>query len=134
MKHRLEIDGLRTIAVMPVLFSHAGFAAFSGGFVGVDIFFVISGYLITGIIVSELDENKFSLWRFYERRTRRILPALFVVMAVTLVAGWLLMGADAFQNLGQSVVATTLFSNNVLLTLTSGYWDRNSSHCCTPGA
>ena len=126
MKHRLEIDGLRTIAVMPVLFSHAGFAAFSGGFVGVDIFFVISGYLITGIIVSELDENKFSLWRFYERRTRRILPALFVVMAVTLVAGWLLMGADAFQNLGQSVVATTLFSNNVLLTLTSGYWDTES--------
>ena len=126
MKHRREIDGLRTVAVLPVLLSHAGVSLFAGGFVGVDIFFVISGYLITGIIVSELDEQRFSILRFYERRTRRLLPALFVVMAACLIAGWFLMSADAYQNLGQSIVATTLFSNNILLTITSGYWDMES--------
>lgn len=126
MKHRREIDGLRTVAVLPVLLSHAGVSLFVGGFVGVDVFFVISGYLITGIILSDLDEKRFSVWRFYERRTRRLLPALFVVMAACLGAGWFLMSADAYQNLGQSVVATTLFSNNILLTMTSGYWDMES--------
>lgn len=126
MKHRREIDGLRTVAVLPVLLSHAGVSLFAGGFVGVDVFFVISGYLITGIILSEMDEQRFSVLRFYERRTRRLLPALFVVMAACLVAGWFLMSADAYQNLGQSVVATTLFSNNILLTMTSGYWDMES--------
>lgn len=126
MKHRREIDGLRTVAVLPVLLSHAGVSFFAGGFVGVDVFFVIRGYLITGIILSDLDERRFSIVRFYERRTRRLLPALFVVMAACLIAGWFLMGADAYQNLGQGVVATTLFSNNILLTMTSGYWDMES--------
>lgn len=126
MKHRREIDGLRTVAVLPVLLSHAGVSLFAGGFVGVDVFFVISGYLITGIILAEMDEQRFSILRFYERRTRRLLPALFVVMATCLLAGWFLMSADAYQNLGQSIVATTLFSNNILLTVTSGYWDMES--------
>ncbi|OWK29781.1 acyltransferase family protein [Sphingomonas mucosissima] len=126
MKHRREIDGLRTVAVLPVLLSHAGVSLFAGGFVGVDVFFVISGYLITGIILSEMDEQRFSIMRFYERRTRRLLPALFVMMAACLIAGWFLMSADAYQNLGQSVVATTVFSNNILLTMTSGYWDMES--------
>lgn len=75
MLYRSEIDGLRALAVLPVIFFHAGFELFSGGFVGVDIFFVISGYLITTIIISELQQNQFSLVRFYERRARRILPA-----------------------------------------------------------
>ncbi|SEJ61001.1 Peptidoglycan/LPS O-acetylase OafA/YrhL, contains acyltransferase and SGNH-hydrolase domains [Sphingomonas sp. OV641] len=126
MKHRREIDGLRTVAVLPVLLSHAGVSLFAGGFVGVDVFFVISGYLITGIILSELDNGRFSIVRFYERRTRRLLPALFVVLVACLIAGWFLMSADAYQNLGQSIVATTLFSNNILLTVTSGYWDMES--------
>src|SRR3546814_6593177 len=77
MDYRREIDGLRAIAVVPVIFFHAGFSAFSGGFVGVDVFFVISGYLITSIILREREQGRFSLLTFYERRARRILPALF---------------------------------------------------------
>lgn len=126
MQYRREIDGLRAVAVMPVLFSHAGFAFFSGGFVGVDIFFVISGYLITKIILGEIEQNRFSIAKFYERRARRILPASFLVMLCTIPAAWLLIGVDGLQNYGQSVVATTLFSNNILLAITSGYWDLES--------
>ena len=81
MNYRPEIDGLRAVAVIPVIFFHAGYALFSGGFIGVDIFFVISGYLITNIIINELDAKNFSLVSFYERRARRILPALIMVMA-----------------------------------------------------
>lgn len=123
MQYRREIDGLRAFAVIPVILFHAGIQTFSGGYVGVDIFFVISGFLITSIILSELEKDEFSLLNFYERRARRILPALFVMMAATLIAGYFTLMPDEFKNLGQSVVATTLFSNNILLTLTSGYWD-----------
>jgi peptidoglycan/LPS O-acetylase OafA/YrhL len=80
MEYRKEIDGLRALAVLAVIFYHAGFGIFSGGFVGVDIFFVISGYLITTIIISDLSNNKFSIVNFYERRIRRILPALFFIL------------------------------------------------------
>ena len=78
MKYRREIDGLRAVAVLPVIFFHSGSEWFKGGFVGVDIFFVISGYLITSIILAEKEAGKFTLLTFYERRARRILPALFL--------------------------------------------------------
>ena len=95
MKYRAEIDGLRAVAVIPVILFHAGFEHFSGGFVGVDVFFVISGYLITTIILSEMEKNRFSLVNFYERRARRILPALFLVMLVFLPFAWMwLMPSD----------------------------------------
>lgn len=123
MEYRREIDGLRTLAVLPVILFHAGFEAFSGGFVGVDVFFVISGYLITKIILTELDAGKFSIIRFYERRARRILPALFTVMLICLVLGYVWLMPDEYKNFGQSLVATTLFSNNILLGITTGYWD-----------
>lgn len=123
MNYRREIDGLRALAVLPVILFHTGFSAFSGGFVGVDVFFVISGYLITKIILEELEQEKFSIVNFYERRARRILPALFLVMFASLVFGYILLMPDEFKNLGQSLVATSLFSNNILLGLTSGYWD-----------
>ena len=123
MDYRREIDGLRALAVLPVILFHAGFETFSGGFVGVDVFFVISGYLITTIILAELEQGKFSIVNFYERRARRILPALFVIMLVSFILGYFLLMPDEFKNLGQSFVATSLFSNNVLLGLTSGDWD-----------
>jgi peptidoglycan/LPS O-acetylase OafA/YrhL len=112
---------------MSVMLGHAGFQFFAGGFIGVDIFFVISGFLITGIILSELDAGTFSIIGFYDRRIRRIMPALLLVMALCIPAGWLFMSADAFKNLNESIVATTLFANNILLTVTSGYWDMESS-------
>jgi len=123
LKYRKEIDGLRAVAVLPVILFHAGFSAFSGGYVGVDIFFVISGFLITSIIFKELDQGTFSILNFYERRARRILPALFFIMALCVILGYFWMLPDPLQNMGQSIVASTFFSNNILLTLTSGYWD-----------
>lgn len=122
MRYRREVDGLRALAVVPVIFFHGGFAAFSGGFVGVDVFFVISGYLITSIILDDLEADQFSLVRFYERRARRILPALFLVMATTSLFAYSWMMPDEFKNFGQSLLATSTFSNNILLAITSDYW------------
>jgi len=110
--YRPEIDGLRAVAVIPVIFFHAGFNFFSGGFVGVDIFFVISGYLITAIIVSELEKGDFSLIRFYERRARRILPALFFVMLCCIPFAWLWMEPSRYKAFSRSLIAMTLFVSN----------------------
>ena len=123
MTYRKEIDGLRAVAVIPVIFFHAGFEIFSRGYLGVDIFFVISGYLITSLILREQNLGTFSIINFYERRARRIIPALFLVMMVCIPFAIYLMQPDDLENFGQSLVATTLISNNYLLYLTSGYWD-----------
>ncbi|MFQ6181352.1 acyltransferase family protein [Sinorhizobium meliloti] len=113
MEYRKDIDGLRAIAVLPVVLYHAGIPGFSGGFVGVDIFFVISGFLITGILHKDLAEGRFSLATFYERRARRILPALFVVVATCLAAGVLLLLPDMLVGLARSALATMMFASNV---------------------
>lgn len=113
MFYRREIDGLRAVAVLPVIFYHAGFTSFSGGYVGVDIFFVISGYLITGILLKELAEGRFSILTFYERRARRILPALFAMILVSIPLAALLMTPAPFQNFAQSVLAVSLFISNI---------------------
>jgi len=123
LQYRREIDGLRAMAVLPVVFFHAGFNAFHGGFVGVDIFFVISGYLITSVVLRDIQAGTFSVAGFYERRARRILPALYVVMLASIPFAWLWMLPDYLENYGESLFATTVFANNVLLYLTSGYWD-----------
>lgn len=127
MNYRREIDGLRALAVLPVILGHADYEFFKGGFVGVDVFFTISGYLITTIVMNELEAGNFSLLKFYERRARRILPALFLVIAATVPFCYLWMMPDEFKNFGQSIVATALFSNNILLALTSDYWSLQSS-------
>jgi peptidoglycan/LPS O-acetylase OafA/YrhL len=120
--YRPDIDGLRALAVTPVLGFHAGIPGFSGGFIGVDIFFVISGYLISRIILRDIAIGNFSMVTFAERRIRRILPALYAMMAACLVPAWFLMLPDDFENFGQSLAATALSANNILLYLTSGYW------------
>lgn len=112
--YRPEIDGLRALAVIPIVLFHIGFPGLDGGFVGVDIFFVISGYLITGILARELTAGEFSLSRFYERRIRRILPALFVLLAATAVAGWLILLPEDLSQLGKSIIATLVFTSNFL--------------------
>ena len=109
MKYRPDVDGLRSVAILPVVLYHAGVSSLSGGFVGVDVFFVISGFLITSIIAEELDRGTFSLASFYERRARRILPALFVMLVVTLVVGAVLLLPSDFQDLTRSAVAASLF-------------------------
>ena len=123
MDYRKEIDGLRAVAVVPVILFHAGFETFSGGFVGVDVFFVISGYLITTIILAELEQGKFSLVKFYERRARRILPALFVVMLVCIPFAWFWLLPSDMKDFSQSLVAVSLFLSNILFWRESGYFD-----------
>ncbi len=122
MQYRPEIDGLRAVAVVPVILFHAGFSAFSGGYVGVDVFFVISGYLITSIIYGEIQDGNFSLVRFYERRVRRILPALFLVSLACVPFAWLWMMPDEFRRFAHSLVAVNLFSSNFLFLRESGYF------------
>jgi len=123
MNYRREIDGLRALAVLPVIFFHAGFDIFSGGFVGVDVFFVISGYLITSIILTEKQAGTFSLIHFYERRARRILPALFFVMAACVPLAWLWLLPNDMKSFSQSLMAVSTYSSNVLFLSESGYFD-----------
>lgn len=123
MRYRPEIDGLRACALVPVVLFHAGFEFFSGGFIGVDIFFVISGYLITSIILNELADDTFSIVNFYERRARRILPALFFMMAVCLPLAWIWLPPIEMKDFAKSVIAVCLFSSNILFFKQSGYFD-----------
>jgi peptidoglycan/LPS O-acetylase OafA/YrhL len=123
MNYRREIDGLRAIAVLPVIFFHAGFQTFSGGFVGVDVFFVISGFLITSIILADLENGRFSILDFYERRARRILPALFLVMLVCIPLAWALLLPGDLTGFARSLVAASLFVSNVQFWRESGYFD-----------
>lgn len=125
-RYRPDIDGLRAIAVMLVVTFHAFPEALPGGFIGVDIFFVISGFLITGIIARELDQRSFSLSGFYVRRIRRIFPALIVVLCATLVLGWLWLLPKAYAQLSADVFASAAFFSNIALLLQSGYFDVES--------
>ena len=122
MKYRKEIDGLRAVAVLPVILFHGGFSVFSGGYIGVDIFFVISGYLITSIILDEKTNNIFSIISFYERRARRILPALSIVLFFTTIAAFILMPANLLTSYSKSLFSVATFSSNVFFFLTSGYF------------
>lgn len=123
MDYRREIDGLRALAVLPVILFHAGFQTFSGGFVGVDVFFVISGYLITSILLAELQQGDFSIINFYERRARRILPALFFIMFVCLPFAWLWLLPQDLKEFSESLAAVSGFASNVLFWKTSGYFE-----------
>lgn len=121
-KYRTDIDGLRAIAVVAVIIFHIGIIP--NGFLGVDMFFVISGYLITGIIYREWSDGRFSILNFYERRIRRIIPLVTFICIVALVLGILVMLPDDLENLSQSIIATNLFSNNILQAITTrNYWD-----------
>jgi len=126
MVYRRDIDGLRALAVLPVILFHAGFDTFSGGFVGVDIFFVISGYLITSIILAEKEEGTFSLAGFYERRARRIMPALFFVMFTCILFAWLWLFSMHMEDFSRSLIAVPLFSSNILFWQESGYFDAST--------
>jgi peptidoglycan/LPS O-acetylase OafA/YrhL len=123
MKYRPEVDGLRALAIIPVVLFHAGFSSFSGGFIGVDTFFVISGYLITGILVSDHADGRFSFKTFYERRARRILPALFFVIGCCIPVAWLLMMPSDMLQFSRSVSAVPLFVSNILFWRESGYFE-----------
>ncbi|MDG2392718.1 MAG: acyltransferase family protein, partial [Thalassotalea sp.] len=122
MKYRREIDGLRAIAVLPVILFHAGLFGFTGGYIGVDIFFVISGYLITSIILDELKSEKFSVKQFYERRARRILPALSAVLLVTTAVAVILMPNDLLKAYFNSLMSVVTFTSNFYFFETIDYF------------
>ena len=122
-KYRPDIDGLRAIAVLCVIFYHSGFGLFSGGYVGVDVFFVISGFLITTIIVREIGAQSFSIATFYERRMRRILPAIITVVVFCLAVGSFLLETRDFEDLARSSIANNLFLSNMFFYFQAGYFD-----------
>lgn len=122
IQYRPEIDGLRALAVIPVIFFHAGFPGFSGGFIGVDVFFVISGFLITGILLKEHEAKAYSTIAFYERRARRLLPALLTVLAITSLFAFIVMPPHELLLYGKSLFATLAISANTYFQLTLNYF------------
>jgi peptidoglycan/LPS O-acetylase OafA/YrhL len=122
-KYRPEVDGLRALAVLPVILFHADLRPFAGGYVGVDVFFVISGYLITSLIVAQMQAGEFTLAGFYERRIRRILPALFLVMVACLPFAWLWMVPSDLKEFCRSLIAVVVFASNLLFWREGGYFD-----------
>ena len=121
--YRPDIDGLRALAILPVLLFHYRVPGFSGGFVGVDVFFVISGYLIAGLIHGEMREGRFSIANFYERRIRRIFPALFTVLIAATAAAWVLLFPSDFERYARSLFATAFFAVNYEFWRELGYFD-----------
>jgi peptidoglycan/LPS O-acetylase OafA/YrhL len=125
-KYRPDIDGLRAIAVLAVVAYHAFPVWVKGGFIGVDIFFVISGFLISTMIFENLDGESFSLFEFYVRRIKRIFPALIFVLVTCFSFGWFALLADEFQQLGKHIVASAMFVSNIVLWSEAGYFDNSS--------
>ena len=121
LTYRADIDGLRAVAVVAVVLFHAGLG-FGGGYAGVDIFFVISGFLITGLILKDLRAGTFSITHFWERRARRILPAMAATVIVTLVVGWFLLFPEAYSQLAKSVMALVCFGSNINFWLEDDYF------------
>ena len=113
---------MRAISVLAILLFHADFDLFRGGFVGVDIFFVISGYLITNILIEDIENNRFSILKFYQRRARRILPALFLVIFFCIPFAWIWMSPIEIKDFSQSLVAISFFLSNILFWLEGGYF------------
>ncbi len=125
-KYRSDIDGLRAIAVLSVVVFHAFPSWIQGGFIGVDVFFVISGFLISTIIFESLDKGVFSLTEFYARRIKRIFPALILVLIACFVFGWFALLADEYQQLGKHIAGGATFVSNFVLWHESGYFDNTA--------
>ena len=113
IERRSEIDGLRAIAIVPVILFHAGFETFNGGFIGVDIFFVISGYLITNIILNNIKNNEYNFFSFLERRARRLLPALLLVSVAILPFAWTIFPPKQLLTFSDSLLSVVSFSSNI---------------------
>jgi peptidoglycan/LPS O-acetylase OafA/YrhL len=128
IKHyRSDIDGLRALSILMVIIFHAFPSVLQGGFIGVDIFFVISGYLITSILLENMDQNKFSFIDFYSRRIKRLYPCLLAVLMVTLIYGWFVLFPQEFEQLSKHALASSVYINNFILYKESGYFNAASN-------
>jgi len=125
-QYRPDIDGLRAIAVLTVVTFHAFPNFMKGGFIGVDVFFVISGFLISGIIFQNLEKERFIFSEFYSRRIKRIFPALSIVLLTTHLVGWFILLADEYKNLGKNIAAGAAFISNFILWKEAGYFDTSA--------
>jgi peptidoglycan/LPS O-acetylase OafA/YrhL len=125
-RYRAEIDGLRALAILPVLLFHAQFPGFTGGYVGVDVFFVISGFLITSILVDDMERGRYSLAKFYERRVRRIMPTLLVVLLFVLAVAPFSMLPSEFSQLWKQTMGALLFVGNIVFWMDAGYFSSDS--------
>ena len=121
--YRPDVDGLRALAIIPVVLFHARVAGFSGGFVGVDVFFVISGFLITRLITKEIENGAFRYLSFWERRARRLLPPMILVIAVSSILAYQILFPEELKAFGRSVVAISGFASNIYFWLKSGYFE-----------
>ena len=128
MPYRPEIDGLRALCIIPIIIYHLNPALVPAGFLGVDIFFVISGFLITNIIKKDLSENTFCIFNFIKRRLKRLYPALAFLIFVCLITGFLIYHAHDFQSLGSQSLATLFSLANIKMWSLSGYWSLDSDH------
>ena len=126
--YRPEIDGLRAISILPVVFFHSGYQLFSGGYIGVDVFFVISGYLITSIILKLQSKKQFSLLNFYSRRAKRILPSLLLLISISLVTAVYIVPPEEFLVISKSALSSLFFFSNFFFTYNSGYFDISSEY------
>lgn len=126
MNYRAEIDGLRAIAVIPVILYHAGFSLFQGGFIGVDVFFVISGFLITSIIIKAVDEGRFSLIEFYERRAKRLLPAFVVMLVVCVPLAWAFLLPNQMKLFAFNLFSAVFFAANISYSVKGDYFSINA--------
>jgi peptidoglycan/LPS O-acetylase OafA/YrhL len=128
IKYRPDVDGLRAVAVILVLLFHASPKKYASGYIGVDVFFIISGYLITSILLKDLQLNRYSIKEFYLKRVRRIFPSLILVMLSTLIFGWFALTPTEFQNIGKHIASGALFVSNFNLWLEAGYFDTASEY------
>ena len=128
MQYRDDIDGLRAVAVILIVFFHVRLSNVPGGFIGVDVFFVISGFLITSLITREIAENRFSFRAFYLRRLRRLGPALLMTVALTLLGGWFILPPGLYQTTAQAALATIFSVSNILFWQQTGYFDVAASY------
>ena len=126
MKFRKDINGLRAIAVIAVVLFHFNPSAVTGGFAGVDVFFVISGFLMTGIIFRGIEQNNFSILRFYVARANRIIPALAVLCMALLIFGWFYINPVDYQIIGKHIASSITFLSNIIYWRESGYFDAAS--------
>lgn len=123
MQFRSDVNGLRAVAALSIVLFHISPSAISGGFVGVDVFYVISGFLITSIIRRDMEQGQFSLLSFYARRARRLFPALYTMMAFVLVIGFFLLLPREMENLAGALISSTFYVSNFYFLAHTGYFD-----------